>query len=209
MEYASKATADAGLTTGIIGTALGALNSGIFNGGLGNLFGGNASAADLSGMAAGAALAAALGAGGRCSEDKTVNRYELSLQQKLAEKDAQIALRDANTYGDQKMLEMYKYIDGKLGEVQGALASQAVNNQATKDSFQLLQERMDCCKNELCGAISRERDERKCADNTIVTYTNATFYPKMVADITTGTGTTPQSTYNPLPVSTCGHGCGC
>lgn len=209
MEYASKATADAGLTTGIIGTALGALNSGIFNGGLSGLFGGNASAADLSGMAAGAALAAALGAGGRCSEDKTVNRYELSLQQKLAEKDAQIALRDANTYGDQKMLEMYKYIDGKLGEVQGALASQAVNNQATKDSFQLLQERVDCCKNELCGAISRERDERKCADNTIVTYTNATFYPKMVADITTGTGTTPQSTYNPLPVSTCGHGCGC
>ena len=56
MEYASKATADAGLTTGIIGTALGALNSGIFNGGLGNLFGGNASAADLSGMAAGAAV---------------------------------------------------------------------------------------------------------------------------------------------------------
>ena len=59
MEYASKATADAGLTTGIIGTALGALNSGIFNGGLGNLFGGNASAADLSGMAAGAGLSAA------------------------------------------------------------------------------------------------------------------------------------------------------
>ena len=115
MEYASKATADAGLTTGIIGTALGALNSGFFNGGLGNLFGGNASAADLSGMAAGAALAAALGAGGRCSEDKTVNRYELSLQQKLAEKDAQIALRDANTYGDQKMLEMYKYINGQVG----------------------------------------------------------------------------------------------
>ena len=73
---------------------------------------------------------------------------------------------------------------------------------------QLLQERVDCCKNELCGAISRERDERKCADNTIVTYTNATFYPKMVADITTGTGTTPQSTYNPLPVSTCGCNCG-
>nr|DAW64100.1 MAG TPA: hypothetical protein [Caudoviricetes sp.] len=115
MEYASKATADAGLTTGIIGTALGALNSGIFNGGLGNLFGGNASAADLSGMAAGAALAAALGAGGRCSEDKPVSRYELSLQQKLAEKDAQIALRDANTYGDQKMLEMYKYINGQVG----------------------------------------------------------------------------------------------
>lgn len=116
MEYASKATADAGLTTGIIGTALGALNSGIFNGGLGNLFGGNASAADLSGMAAGAALAAALGAGkSGNSEDRPVSRYELGLQQKLAEKDAQIALRDANTYGDQKMLEMYKYINGQVG----------------------------------------------------------------------------------------------
>ena len=63
MEYASKATGDAGLTTGIIGTALGALNSGLFNGGLGGLFGGGNAAADLSGMAAGAALAAALGAG--------------------------------------------------------------------------------------------------------------------------------------------------
>ena len=115
MEYASKATGDAGLTTGIIGTALGALNSGIFNGGLGGLFGGGNAAADLSGMAAGAALAAALGAGGRCSDEKPVSRYELSLQQKLAEKDAQIALRDANTYGDQKMLEMYKYIDGQVG----------------------------------------------------------------------------------------------
>ena len=115
MEYASKATGDAGLTTGIIGTALGALNSGLFNGGLGGLFGGGNAAADLSGMAAGAALAAALGAGGRCSDEKPVSRYELSLQQKLAEKDAQIALRDANTYGDQKMLEMYKYIDGQVG----------------------------------------------------------------------------------------------
>lgn len=115
MEYASKATGDAGLTTGIIGTALGALNSGLFNGGLGGLFGGGNAAADLSGMAAGAALAAALGAGGRCSEDKPVGRYELSIQQKLAEKDAQIALRDANTYGDQKMLEMHKYIDGLVG----------------------------------------------------------------------------------------------
>ena len=145
-----------------------------------------------------------------CSEgDHVVNRYEAGQSAEIAALKADIKLRDANTYQDQKMLEMYKYIDGKLGEVQGALASQAVNNQATKDSFQLLQERVDCCKNELCGAISRERDERKCADNTIVTYTNATFYPKMVADITTGTGTTPQSTYNPLPVSTCGHGCGC
>ena len=183
-EFASKGVAGAGLGTGIAGLSLGVLNS------LG-----------------GALLGTRAEVG--CSENHTVNRYELSMVKENAKLRSDIALRDANTYQDQKMLEMYKYIDGKLGEVQGALASQAITNQATKDSFQLLQERVDCCKNELCGAISRERDERKCADNTIVTYTNATFYPKMVADITTGTGTTPQSTYNPLPVSTCGHGCGC
>ena len=199
MEYASKATADAGLTTGIIGTALGALNSGIFNGGLGNLFGGNASAADLSGMAAGAALAAALGAGGRCSEDKTVNRYELSLQQKLAEKDAQIALRDANTYGDQKMLEMYKYIDGQLKDIRGALCAQSVHNQKTEDSFTVAMKDLAAVKAELLKEIQIEAECRCCGDNSIVTYVNATFYPKQVADVTTGTTTTAQTLYNPLP----------
>ena len=50
---------------------------------------------------------------------------------------------------------------------------------------------------------------RCCADNAIVTYTNATFYPKMVADVTTGTGTTAQSTYNPIPkCNTCCNGNG-
>lgn len=195
-EFASKGVAGTALGTGIAGLSLGVLNS---LGGLGGMLLGNRVIPFAAGMAAEAG----------CSENHTVNRYELSMVQENAKLRSDIALRDANTYQDQKMLEMYKYIDGKLGEVHGALASQAVNNQATKDSFQLLQERVDCCKNELCGAISRERDERKCADNTIVTYTNATFYPKMVADITTGTGTTPQSTYNPLPVSTCGRGCGC
>lgn len=199
MEYASKATADAGLTTGIIGTALGALNSGLFNGGLSNLFGGNASAADLSGMAAGAALAAALGAGGRCSEDKTVNRYELSLQQKLAEKDAQIALRDANTYGDQKMLEMYKYIDGQLKDIRGALCAQSVHNQKTEDSFTVAMNDLAAVKAELRREIQIEAERRCCGDNAIVTYANATFYPKQVADVTTGTTTTAQTLYNPLP----------
>ena len=37
----------------------------------------------------------------------------------------------------------------------------------------------------------------------------AEFASKGIAGAGLGTGTTPQSTYNPLPVSTCGHGCGC
>ena len=63
-------------------------------------------------------------------------------------------------------------------------------------------------KRELEGMICRERDDRKCADNTIVTYVNATFYPKQVADVTVGTTSTPQTVYNPLPASNCGCGCG-
>ena len=183
--YASKGVAGTGLGLGIAGTALGVLNG---MGGLGGLFGGWN----------GAAIP---------SENMPVNRYELGQESKIAELQSQIALRDANTYNDQKLLEMYKYFDGKLNEVNAVLGGQAVQNQATKDSFQLLQERLECCKSEMCGAIARERDERKCGDNAIVNYVNATFYPKMVADVTTGTTTTAQTVYNPLPVATCGCGC--
>ena len=189
MEYEKnyKGRATGGLTTGIIGTALGVLN------GAGGLLGG---------------VAPAMARGAACEGDHIVNRYELGLEQANASKDAEISLLKANIYGDQKLLEVYKYFDGKLEGVNARLAEQAVVNQANKDSFGILQERMECCKNELSGAICRERDDRRCADNTIVTYLNATFYPKQVADVTVGTTTTPQTTYNPLPVYGCGGGCG-
>lgn len=105
MEYASKGVGTAGLVTGIVGAA-GALNSGLLNG-LGGLFGGNA-AADLSGMATGAALAAALGAGGRSSEDKPVSRYELGLVQENAILKAQADV-------DKKLVDVYNNINGQVG----------------------------------------------------------------------------------------------
>lgn len=190
MEYASRGVGNAGLTTGIIGTSLGAMS---LLGGAGNILGG------------------LLGGNGNhcCGGDGTpVNRYELGLEQANAAKDAEISLLKANIYGDQKLLEVYKYFDGELRAANAKIAEQAVINQANKDSFQILQERMDCCKHELEGMICRERDDRKCADNTIVTYVNATFYPKQVADVTVGTTSTPQTVYNPLPASNCGCGCG-
>ena len=183
-DVAKKGVANAGLTTGIIGTSLGALNA---LGGGGGLLGGLLS-----------------GGNGCCSENIMVNRYELGQAQEIESLKSQIALRDANTFTDQKMLEMYKYFDGKLGEVNGVLGAQAVQNQATKDSFQLLQERMECCKRELSEALCREIGDRKCADNTLVNYMNATFYPKLVASVTAGTETTAQAVYNPLPINTCG-----
>lgn len=209
LNYATNGKANAALTTGIIGTALGALNSG---GGILGMLGGVRPAVN-----AGTVPIAVVNETGRgcCSEDQFITRYELNqqkeiiaLEAKISEKDSQIALRDANTYSDQKSIELYRYIDGQLKEINANLAGQAVRNQATQDSINLLQERMDCCKRELSDQICQERNCRKCADNTIVNYVNQTFYPKQVADVTVGTTSTPQSTYNPLPVNNCG-GCGC
>lgn len=176
MEYANKnveGRATAGLTTGIIGTALGVLN-----GGLGGVIGGLGGCNN--------------GWNNGCHENMPVNRYELGLQQEIATKDSQIALRDANIYGDQKLLELYKYFDGEIKGVRNELCRQAVVNQKTEDAFLLVR-----------SDLQRERDERCCGDNAIINYANATFYPKMVADVTTGTTTTAQMLYNPLP------SCGC
>lgn len=102
IEYASKGVAGSGLGLGIAGTALGLLNGGL-NGVLGN---GNCG----------------------CSENHMVNRYELAQESRISKLESEIALRDANIYNDQKLLELYKYIDGKLEGVNGALAGQAVWN---------------------------------------------------------------------------------
>lgn len=185
MEYASHAVGTAGLTTGIIGTGLGALNA---MGGLAGLFGGA--------RTCGAPM---------CSENMPVNRYELNQVQEIADLKSQIALRDANTYGDQKLIETYKYIDGQLKDIRDTLCAQAVHNQRTEDSFVLARQDIAAVKSELSCQIQAERRARCCADNSIVNYANATFYPKMVADVTTGTGTTAQTLYNPLP--DCGDCC--
>ena len=132
-----------------------------------------------------------------------VNRYELQLQQQLAAKDAQISLRDANSYGDQKMLEMYKYIDGQLKDIRSVQSAQAVHNQKTEDSFVLARQDIASVREDLHKEIQMEAERRCCGDNAIVTYANATFYPKQVADVTTGTATTAQTLYNPLPKCSC------
>lgn len=219
LERRSSGVAKGGLATGIVGTSLGTLAL-LGQGGslLGNLFnrGNNNGCCEtvvpvavpmpMNGWGWGGCNGGRYSDGGNCCSDNVlVNRYELSLQQQIAEKDSQIALRDANTYSDQKALQMYQYVDGRLRDIEQEICAQKVENQATRDSFQLVRQESQCCCDKLNMAIDRERDERKCADNTIVTYANATFYPKQVADITTAATNTPQSTYNPLP---CPCSCG-
>lgn len=193
VEKKSSGVAKAGLATGTVGAALGALNA--LGGGL-NV---------LNGLA---------GNCGRtyqsvCNEDHLVDRYTMDLKFQIAEKDTQIALRDANTFADQKSIELYKYFEGRMREMEQLLCKQEVKNQQTADSFQIISERLDCCCKEMDAKICNERNERKCADNSIVNYANATFYPKQVADVTTGTATTAQTLYNPLPVNNSGNGCCC
>lgn len=53
-------------------------------------------------------------------------------------------------------------------------------------------------------AIALESERRCCNDNKIVNYSNLTFYPVSVADVTTGTTATARTPFNPL----CGCSCG-
>ena len=209
MEYASKGLAGTALGFGIGGAAMS-----LANGGLGNLLGGigqnnKPAAADV--VAAGtpamtvAAMLAARQQEPTCSENMPVTRYDLEREQKLAAKDSEIALLKANTYNDGKMLEVYGYIDRQLKDVREALCKQAVHNQRTEDSFTLVKQDVESVRKEALDAIKMEAERRCCGDNAIITYVNATFYPKQVADVTTGTATTAQTLYNPIPK--CGGCC--
>lgn len=199
-EYASKGVAGAGLGTGIAGLSLGVLNA---MGGLGALALGNRNAVPAAPVMP--AMPYGMGWGG-CSENMPVSRYELDREQQLAAKDSEIALLKANTYNDQKSLELYAYIDGQLKDIRATLSAQAVHNQRTEDSFALVRQDVECVRSDLSKDIKIEAERRCCGDNAIVTYANATFYAKQVADVTTGTATTAQTLYNPLPK--CG-GCDC
>ena len=108
-----------------------------------------------------------------------------------------------NIYSDTKLLEVYKYFDGENKSIRNELAAQAVKNAQIEGTFAVIGEKINAHKNEFMCALTREKEERCCGDNSIVTYANATFYPKMVADVTVGTTATAQSVYNPLPNCNC------
>lgn len=184
--FASKGVAGAGLGLGIAGTALGLLNGN----GLGGLFngwnGGNCA--------------------GICTENMPVNRYEAAQSARIAELETEVKLRDANTYTLGEMNKMRNYVDDRFTAINNQLCAQAVHNQKTEDSFVLARQDISAVKRELTDRINLEAERRCCADNAIVNYANATFYPKMVADVTVGTTTTAQTLYNPIP--DCGCCCG-
>lgn len=116
LNYASNAKANAGLATGIIGTALGALNA---TGGniLGGLMGGCNGCTRTSGCG-----------GCGCSENNLINRYEASQQARISELETEIKLRDANFYTLSEMGKFRDYVDGKFDRVEAQLCQQASYN---------------------------------------------------------------------------------
>lgn len=223
MEFTKHASgvAKGGLTTGIIGTSLGALALlGTGANGLGNILGGrNAGVgtgqAYLDGVMMAALMNGNCGHGynyggccdhtGECSHNHFVTRYDAEKDARIAQLESQIALRDSNTYTDQKALEMYRYVDGRLRDIENQLCQQAVINQATSDKIQLAAQEAQCCCDKTNMRIDQEAERRCCGDNAIVNYVNSTFYPQNIANITTGTTTTQETRYNPL--SNCGCDC--
>jgi hypothetical protein len=144
-----------------------------------------------------------------CSENMPINRYELNQESAIAKLESENALLKSNVYIDQKSVEAYKDLNGKIGVLETKMFEQdkalAVSNAKIEGTFAVLGEKLNAQHNQFMCALNRERDERCCGDNSIVTYLNATFYPKLVADVTPSTTTTAQPTYN--PVYNCGCGC--
>ena len=106
MNFAPKSTtgiAGAGLGLGIAGTALGLLNG---NGVLGGLFGGNCG----------------------CHENTAVNRYELTQQNEITNRDMEIAYLKGRDAAKTDSLELYKYVDGRFRGIEAQIAGQAVVN---------------------------------------------------------------------------------
>jgi hypothetical protein len=138
-EFASK-----GVGGTALGLSIGALGAQVLGGGLGNLLGGvriGQPAEQCCSKSGGSDAAAALLATASmmssamaapktscCNEDHTVNRYEAAQSARIAELETEIKLRDANIYTDQKLLEVYKYFDGKVEGINQRLCEQSVWN---------------------------------------------------------------------------------
>lgn len=113
--YATNAKANAGLTTGIIGTAGVGLSL------LGNLLGN---------MGVGKAYS---------PPDMPVNRYELGLSQQLEAEKSKNALLEAQIYTDQKLSDVYAKLEAKINANKDAICQQAVYNATVNATLSCIQ----------------------------------------------------------------------
>lgn len=118
-KYASKGVGGAGLGLGIAGTALGLMAGGLNGTGL---FNGNANRT--------------------CSDDHGVSRYEAAQAARIAELETEVKLRDSNAYTDSKILDLYKYVDGKVAHIEEQLCEQRVYNATLNGTVRCIKEQI-------------------------------------------------------------------
>jgi hypothetical protein len=146
-------------------------------------------------------LGGLFGGGRNCSPaDMPVTRYEMAMQNELAQKDSKIALLEANIFTDTKISDVFERLSARIGAAEAVLAQQAIQNQGFKDAFREVQKDIDY-------KVNLEAERRECADCKIVNYSNSTFAPKLITDFAAGTTSAAAQTYNPLACGQCGCGC--
>lgn len=181
----TRGIAVGGLTTGIIGSALGLLN-GNGNGLLGGLFGN--------------------GCNNNCGQP---NVY--TLQQKECEDNLALTRQlYENRLRDVAELNAFreKDIQEKFGLYQNDNANyNALNARISKlETNEAVMAAVEPYRMKIINdKIALEAERRCCADNKIVGYLNGNFQPLYVADMTPATTSTERTTYNPL-CDCCGTG---
>lgn len=158
MEYASNGKANAGLTTGIIGTSLaGLLTLGGMNNGNGGLFGG------------------LFGRSG----------YQQTPEGKIGELQSEIAYLRGENYSDKVANEVYKALDNKITANLEKLYTfvidldkrTALNAQGLMYENRIVDNKIDCCCDKMNIKFDYENRLRDIADQAIINYVNGTFVP--------------------------------
>lgn len=180
MEYASNGKANAGLTTGIIGTALsGLLWANGANGGLGGI----------------------LGNGFGWNKGMNGSCYSQSFEGKIGQLESEIAYLRSENYADKVANEVYRSLDNKIesnleklyGFVIDLDKRTALNAQGLAYENQLTNQKIDCCCDKMNIQFAYENRIRDLADASIISYVNSTFIP--------GTLKLPITSICPLPAT--------
>jgi hypothetical protein len=163
MEYASNGKANAGLTTGIIGTSLAGLLT-------------------LGGMNGGGLLGFGRPAG-----------YQQTPEGKIGELQSEIAYLRGENYSDKVANEVYKALDNKITANLEKLYTfvidldkrTALNAQGLMYENKITDNKIDCCCDKMNIKFEYENRLRDIAVQAIITYVNGNFVPgKLVMPLT-------------------------
>lgn len=162
-EYATNGKANAGLTTGIIGTSLAGLlwANGIGSNGNGGIFGGLF--------------------GGRNGGSP----YSQSYDGKIGQLESEIAFLRSENYADKVANEVYRSLDARMREnmkeVYGFVIDldkrTALNAQGLAYENQLTNAKIDCCCDKANMQIAFNKQLSELADASIISYVNSNFVP--------------------------------